>query len=259
MDIRPISLFLDVDGTLLDYAAHPDAVVVAPALVQLLEGLHHASGGLLALVSGRGVDSLDRLFAPFRGVAVGLHGLEVRRRPDAPIERAAIDALPAALRDAIDRIALIYRAALVEDKGAAVAVHHRLPAPAMQALRRELAGACERHGPEWTVLRGRQVVEVKPRGSTKAHGVDMLMAAAPFRGSVPVAFGDDLTDLDMFEAIRRHSGTAVAVGPRIAGSGDLQLDTPGESLALLAAIRDALRDRADAGRVGDLLRSHAHA
>jgi len=259
MTLRPISLFLDVDGTLLDYAAHPDAVVVGPALVRLLEGLHQASGGLLALISGRGIESLDRLFAPFRGVAVGLHGLEVRRRADGPIERSAIGALPVALRDAIDRIAHAHRAALVEDKGAAVAVHHRLPAPAMQALRRELAGACQQHGPAWTVLRGRQVVEVKPRGATKAHGVDALMAASPFQGSLPVAFGDDLTDLDMFQAIRRHSGVAVAVGPRIAGSGDLQVDTPGESLALLATIRDALSGGADAGRIGDLLRSHAHA
>jgi len=259
MTSRPISLFLDVDGTLLDYAAHPDAVVVAPDLVRLLHGLHRASGGLLALVSGRAVESLDRLFAPFRGVAVGLHGLQIRRQPDAPVERAGAAALPAPLRAAIDTIACAHRAALVEDKGAAVAVHHRLPAPAMQALLRELAAACRRHGPDWTVLRGRQVVEVKPRGATKGHGVDALMAAAPLAGSLPVAFGDDLTDLDMFHAIRRHSGIAVAVGPRIAGSGDLQLDTPDESLALLATIGAALRDGARSDRIAGLLRSHAHA
>lgn len=257
MTHRPVSLFLDVDGTLLDYASHPDAVVVAPSLVDLLEGLHAASGGRLAFVSGRAIASLDRLFEPFRGVAVGLHGLELRLRADAPVERAADVEPPPALHAEIERLALEHRVPLVEDKGAAVAVHHRLAAPAMQALRRDLQLACGRHAPGWTVLRGRQVLEVKPDGTTKASGVDRLMAEPPFAGSLPVAFGDDVTDLDMFDAIRRHGGTAVAVGPRIAGSGDLQLDTPDECLALLAELREALR--AGAARVGDLLRSRAHA
>lgn len=259
MTHRPVSLFLDVDGTLLDFAAHPDAVVVAPSLVDLLAGLHSAGGGRLALVSGRAIESLDRLFAPFRGVAVGLHGLEWRRRADADVERAAAGAPPAALHDALVRLAREHRATLVEDKGPAVAVHHRLAAPAMQALRRDLVRACAAHAPGWAVLRGRQVLEVKPHGTTKASGVDRLMNEPPFAGSLPVGFGDDLTDLDMFDAIRRHGGTAVAVGPRIAGSGDVQLDAPGESLALLAALRDAIAGGAGAHRVGDILRERAHA
>jgi trehalose 6-phosphate phosphatase len=257
--VRPISLFLDVDGTLLEFASHPDAVVVGPSLVALLGDLHRASGGLLALVSGRSIESLDRLFAPFRGVAVGLHGLELRRDPRAAPERTRATPAPAALRDALERIAADHHASLIEDKGAAIAIHHRLAAPGMQALRRALRDACARLAPGWTVLRGRQVLEVKPRWATKAHGVDALMARPPFLDSAPVAFGDDVTDLDMFEAIRRHAGTAIAVGPRIAGSGDLQLDAPDESLALLAALRDALDAGADAERIGEVLRSRAHA
>ena len=256
---RPISLFLDVDGTLLDYASHPDAVRVGPALVALLGELHRASGGSLALVSGRSIDALDRLFSPFRGVAVGLHGLEVRRDPDHAPDRSRADPVPAALREAIERIAERHAATLVEDKGAAIAVHHHLPAPAMQALRHALREACERLAPRWVVMRGRRVLEVKPRDASKALGVDTLMAEAPFLGSMPIAFGDDITDLDMFEAIRRHDGTSVAVGPRIAGSGDLQLDAPDESLALLREVRDALDDGADALRIGTVLRTRAHA
>jgi trehalose 6-phosphate phosphatase len=234
-------------------------VVVGPSLVELLDALHAASRGALALVSGRAIDSLDRLFSPFRGVAVGLHGLELRRDPGSLTERARSAPPPAALRDAIEGLAGAHRAALIEDKGAAIAVHHRLAAPAMQALRGALAEACDRHGPDWTVLRGRQVLEVKPREASKARGVDALMSARPFQGTVPIAFGDDITDLDMFEAIRRHGGTAVAVGPRIAGSGDLQLDAPGESLALLDAVREALAGGADADAIGGVLRGRAHA
>jgi trehalose 6-phosphate phosphatase len=234
-------------------------VVVGPTLVELLDDLHRASGGSLALVSGRAIDSLDRLFEPFRGVAVGLHGLEFRFDPATPPDRARVGRVPPSLRDAVAALVGEHGAGLIEDKGAAIAVHHRLPAPAMQSLRRALQLACDVHAPGWTVLRGRRVLELKPRGATKARGVDVLMARAPFRGSVPIAFGDDVTDLDMFEAIRRHAGTSVSVGPRIAGSGDLQLDAPEESLALLREIRDALQDGADAARIGDVLRARAHA
>ncbi len=214
---RLISLFLDVDGTLLDYASHPDAVCVSPSLVELLGELHRASGGSLALVSGRSIDSLDRLFSPFPSVAVGLHGLEARRDPDEPCARLPADPVPAPLREAIDEIAARHGATLVEDMGAAIAVHHRLPAPAIQALRQALREACERLAPRWTaVMRRRRVLEVKPRHATKALGVDTRMAEAPFLGSMPITFGDDVTDLDVFEAIRRHEGTSVAVGPRIA-------------------------------------------
>lgn len=256
---RPISLFLDVDGTLLDFAPHPDAVRVGPSLVPLLEDLHRASGGALALVSGRSIDSLDHLFAPFRGVAVGLHGLEVRRDPRREPVRVPVAPAPRALRQAIEAAAGAHGATLIEDKGPTIAIHHRLAAPAMQALRRALELACATHDARFVAMRGRRVLEVKPRAASKARGVDALMAHPPFVGSLPIAFGDDVTDLDMFEAIRRHHGTVVAVGPRVAGCGDLQLDAPGESLTLLGALRDALADGADAQRIDAVLRTRTHA
>lgn len=250
---RPISLFLDVDGTLLEFAQHPDAVVVGHRLVALLEGLHRSLGAALALVSGRSIASLDRLFTPFRGTAVGQHGVELRLHPGERIERMAAAPVPASLSEAVARVVDEHGAAFVERKDFALAVHHRLAAPAMQALRRDLLETCARHAPGWTVLRGRQVLELKPADASKARGVDLLMADAPFAGTWPIAFGDDITDLDMFEAIRRHGGTTVSVGPRIAGAGDLHLASPGGSESLLRAMADALAFDNDARRVLQLL------
>ncbi|HET6803928.1 MAG TPA: trehalose-phosphatase, partial [Frateuria sp.] len=56
------ALFLDVDGCLLEFADDPAAVRVSPALHALLQALHDELDGALALVSGRGVSDLDRLF-----------------------------------------------------------------------------------------------------------------------------------------------------------------------------------------------------
>src|SRR5262245_28321817 len=74
IDLSGTALLLDVDGTLLDIAATPDGVVVPTSLRASLRGLLAQSGGAVALVSGRTIDTLDRLFAPLKCPAIGGHG-----------------------------------------------------------------------------------------------------------------------------------------------------------------------------------------
>ena len=68
---RNSALFLDIDGTLLDIASTPEAVVVPSDLRRTLSRLHDALDGALAFVSGRKIATIDRLFAPLRIAAVG--------------------------------------------------------------------------------------------------------------------------------------------------------------------------------------------
>jgi trehalose 6-phosphate phosphatase len=75
------AIVLDVDGTLVAIEQEPEAVVVSEALRALLARLIRATDGALALVSGRSIDQLDRLFAPIMVSASGLHGLERRLLP----------------------------------------------------------------------------------------------------------------------------------------------------------------------------------
>src|SRR5699024_9413773 len=75
------ALFLDVDGTLIGFHDDPDMVRVPDALRDTLARLHAALDGALALVSGRRMYDLDRLFGPPLMAAAGLHGLQ-RRRAD---------------------------------------------------------------------------------------------------------------------------------------------------------------------------------
>ena len=60
----PLAIFLDVDGTLLDLAERPDEAVTPPGLVATLARTERKLGGALALISGRSIEDLDRLFKP---------------------------------------------------------------------------------------------------------------------------------------------------------------------------------------------------
>ena len=53
------ALFLDFDGTLVEIAERPEAIIVEPGLSDTLAALRDRLDGALALVSGRSIVTLD--------------------------------------------------------------------------------------------------------------------------------------------------------------------------------------------------------
>ena len=94
------ALLLDMDGTLIDLAPTPDSVVVEPGLRETLMTLRDALGGALAIVTGRPIETVDRLFGAAPGAVAGEHGGAIRHAPDGPIERVDLPTPPAAWLDA---------------------------------------------------------------------------------------------------------------------------------------------------------------
>src|SRR5260370_37133957 len=78
--VAPISgawaLFLDLDGTLLDIAPSPESVRVPRTLHRDLERAREVVDGALALVSGRSIESIDRLLSPLPSPPPRLHAPE---------------------------------------------------------------------------------------------------------------------------------------------------------------------------------------
>lgn len=214
-DMAPASdwaLFLDVDGTLLDLAATPQGVVVEPGLPTLLARLLHGLGGSLALVSGRPIGVLDRLFAPYRFPAAGIHGIE-RRDADGRwhfegLAAGALDPARVILRAAVER----HPGLLLEDKGRSLALHYR-QAPARADEAHEAARAALAALPaEAHVQAGSFVFEIKSRAASKGTALARFMDEPPFSGRVPVMIGDDLTDEDGFDCVEARGGHAIEVG-----------------------------------------------
>ena len=225
-------LFLDVDGTIVDFAPTPAGVRIDPALVDLMEQGSRAFGGALALVSGRSLADLDRLFAPQRWPAAGLHGLERRDaagRIYAP--RGGLAELATA-RAMLDAIAGVHPGVLVEDKGSALAVHFRAAPQLASSLGWMLEQLARDLGDRFHLQPGASVLELKLRGPSKADAIDAFLGEPPFIGRTPLFAGDDLTDLDGFAAVERAGGLSISVGDRVRGR--LQLDSPAELRAFLA-------------------------
>lgn len=207
------ALFLDVDGTLVAFSDHPERVVVADALVRRLSALSAETQGALALVSGRQLSMLDRMFAPLRLPAAGLHGLERRRAGEASPAAVEPPAALRALKAQAQALVEAYPLAVVEDKGEALGLHWRAMPEAAAQMQAFAQQALPRL-PGYHLQPGDHVLELRPQRADKGTAIAAFLAEAPFRGRTPVFVGDDLTDEHGFDVVDAHGGHGILVGDR---------------------------------------------
>ena len=209
-------LFLDLDGTLIEFAAAPELARPPSDLVPLLERVSHALDGAVAIITGRAVSEVDRLLAPLRLPAAGLHGVE-RRDAEGRFGRCPVDtAAVAAARRAMHSLAERYPDAILEDKGLAVALHYRRNPAIGPALIECVRSIAQELGPSIQMQNGVFVCELKPSAANKRTAVETFLAEPPFLARRPIFVGDDETDRDAFDAVACHGGLAIAVGTQVA-------------------------------------------
>lgn len=207
-------LFLDIDGTLVDIAPTPGSAEVSADLPALLDRLSRRLAGRLALVSGRDLASLDRLFHPFRFPAAGIHGAERRdaqgRLHYAGLSSADLEPARAELRGFVSR----HPALLLEDKSRSLAVHFR-QAPGLETAVCDLLEQIRARLPTDARLQpGHSVIEITSGSASKRGAIEQFLQELPFAGCVPVYLGDDLTDLDALAYVQSAGGRGIFIGPR---------------------------------------------
>lgn len=203
------ALFLDFDGTLVDIAPQPEAVVVPPALIRTLESLQQYLGGAIAMISGRSIEQIDGFLQPIRLPVAGVHGVERRNA------KGELSLLPAFPLDVVEHAAKQLAAddprLLIEAKRGSIALHYR-QAPELEARCIETMQRAVEQSPGLTLLRGKMVVEAKPGGASKGAAIEAFMAEPPFSTRTPVFVGDDITDEVGFATVQRLRGLGVKVG-----------------------------------------------
>src|SRR5215211_3621492 len=222
----PSAVVTDIDGTVSAIAPTPAEAMVDPgakaALALLAERLT-----AVAVVSGRAPQDGAAMVGLPELIYVGNHGLEriARGTPWTHPVAAALAEIERAARAAGDVPWLI-----IENKGVTGTVHYRL-APdqiAAAALLEPLArAAADRHGLRLTL--GRMIFEVRPAlAVNKGTAIRELARDLDLRGIV--FFGDDVTDVDAFRALRELREANEAATLRVGVLG------PDTSPAVLAEI-----------------------
>lgn len=209
-EIEKTAIFLDFDGTLVDFAATPEAVTVPADLKRLLSELSGALDGALALVTGRSLASLDGLLGDASLCAAGCHGAEWRHGPEEKgsvgDDSESLSAAREALTDFSHQHGL-----LLEGKPYSLALHFRHHPHLQDEIDRWIGENLSAYS-DLRVLNGKSVREVQLDGVHKGVAVERFMQTAPFAGRVPVYLGDDVTDEDAFEWVNHHGGLSIKVG-----------------------------------------------
>jgi trehalose 6-phosphate phosphatase len=109
------------------------------------------------------------------------------------------------------QVAGLHPSLVLEDKDFAWALHYRQAPEYEDEVVAGVLAIASMLETEIEVQRGKSVIELRPRGASKAAAVAQFMMEPPFRGRTPVYLGDDLTDESAFEWVNRAGGLSIAV------------------------------------------------
>lgn len=166
--------------------------------------------GALALVSGRSLGNLDAFLQPLRVAAAGEHGSQRRSANGHLILVAPVD-LHSAL-EAAQALVLAHPALLLERKTNGISLHYR-QAPELEAICIAAMLSAADCSSDMELIRGKCVVELKPKAASKGTAIADFMQEAPFARRQCIFAGDDTTDESGFAAVQSMGGYGIKVGP----------------------------------------------
>jgi trehalose-phosphatase len=243
MDAEGLRLFLDYDGTLVEFTRRPDQIEPNHEVVDLLRNLVEHSTIHIAVVSGRPMEILEQLL-PTRGlILAGTYGIELRNKQGKKIARDSFEEI----RPIIEKVKIEWarivdnKAGLqLEDKRWSIALHARWAeerlAESVIASARSAAGASIDPA-RFRLLGGHRFLEVAPLEANKGNTVEYLLEKDPPGNDLPLYIGDDDKDEEAFSVIKRIGGIPVVVASETRPTEALyRLDSPPAVRKFLGAI-----------------------
>ncbi|HJT23818.1 MAG TPA: trehalose-phosphatase [bacterium] len=233
----PKLLFLlDYDGTLTDFKRNPEHSKLPPAAKKIVNNLRRKYP--VVFISGRYVDSLQRVSGLKHLPMIGTHGFEARHFPKgfklaSAAQERRFKKEAALLWKHLQALYAEFPRIHIEKKPFSSTLHYRgvsMPPQKEKALRRRFEEILRKAVTRrlWGVMEGKKMIEAFPKGFSKGKAVQKLLKAYP--GALPIYAGDDLTDITVFKVLGK-SGLKIAVGPRIPKHHyDLRFDSPKEFL-----------------------------
>ena len=231
-----VLIALDFDGTLAPLVDDPENSRMMSQSRNVLQALTPLPGVVIALVSGRAIDSLLRVADPLKEwFLVGSHGIEVVP-PHTKDSYAAENLVPSGLRQAFQKVVDDHPGTRLEVKAFGLALHTRgVEDGVSQAASKAAAAACQRWSVDLSIRTGHGIVECSVQNATKRDGLQAIMNLS---GANSTLFaGDDLTDEDGFAALGPRD-VAIRVGGGVTIA-QYRLANPDEVADALWQIHDA--------------------
>lgn len=213
-------LFLDYDGTLIDFERTPDIIRPDPDLADLLTGLTMRRGLRIAVVSGRRLADL-RTLLPIKDIwLAGTYGAEWLTPSGALINRLEKDKI----RPVLDTIKIEWEKVIaestgfyLEDKGLSLALHARYAkksaADAKLTVARQLIE--QFYNPNLLcILGGNKFLEVAPLIANKSLAVKYILETNPWPYTTLIYIGDDDKDEVAFQTIANLGGIGIVVSKK---------------------------------------------
>jgi trehalose 6-phosphate phosphatase len=210
-------LFLDYDGTLVEFTRTPDIIKPDANVIQLIKHLAEKNRLRVAIVSGRCMQDLQALL-PVQGIFIAsTYGIEIQtpegdlvQREDYTQVRPYLDRLKPLWEEVIDGRKGYY----LEDKGWSLALHARF-APEKDAVR--VISAIQQTldqeliTDEYRLIKHKKFVEVSTAIAHKGKTVSFLLNSFPMEGAHQLYIGDDDNDAEAFQTIHSNGGVAISV------------------------------------------------
>ncbi len=206
---QPLAILSDIDGTLAPIVSEPASARASDRASAALQSLAER-GAQVALITGRSPDQARRMIGiPSASYATN-HGLTIRLGGDEWTSPEVEPYVEKAVCVLAEIGSIDVPGVTVENKGPILAIHYRNTPSESEALaaieaalqRSPTAGEFTRHG-------ARKVIELRPPLPLN-KGTAATAILAHLAPAAVVCMGDDLTDIDLFDAVRA-SGIPCAV------------------------------------------------
>jgi trehalose 6-phosphate phosphatase len=244
-----ILLLADYDGTLTPIAPRPAEALLPPEVRRNLIILAKKPAFSAGVISGRAIEELKSMVGVAGIYYAGNHGLEIEGpglsyvNPTAASGRGIIKRLAGQLAEELDKIDGIF----LQDKELSISVHYRLVAKgeegSVEEIVQRLTAVLRKEG-KIVLSPGKKVWEIRPpvdwdKGKAVETIVKSIKAKLEKGRLLTIFLGDDVTDEDAFEVVRRPEGWSVYVGPENNSSAaGYFLESPAEVEALLNRLID---------------------
>lgn len=246
-DVDRLALFLDVDGTLLPIRDNPADVVADRELINTLERCSVRLGGAMALISGRSIAEVDRIFAPVEFPVAGAHGAELRTSDGNTVSAADVP-LPDSVMSKLQQLVARHEGLLLEPKRGGASLHYRRAPELESVCRAQVEEILEELGDEFRLIAGKMVFEIAPGAHHKGAAIRRFLDDPVFAGRRPAFIGDDVTDEDGFRVVNDLDGVSIRVGDIATSGARYKLAAVDDVLPWL---QDAILERQSNAHEGD--------